>query len=240
MAAGLEETRRQRAKVFRMLAPTMNVRIVLLAFALALPSAALADSAVVFNEIMYHPLTNEPALEWVELQNQHAVDIDLSGWRLDGGIDFNFAEGTVLRGGGYLVVASAPAELTAATGLTNVAGPFRNRLSNVGDTLRLRNNDSRIIDEVSYGGEGDWPVAPDGAGPTLARRRANLRSADPGSWRASAQAGGTPGAENFPIRPPTILSNTLVAIEGGWKFNDTGTDLGTAWRAPNFDDSSWS
>jgi hypothetical protein len=31
-----------------------------------------------------------------------------------------------------------------------------------------------------------------------------------------------------------------VAIEGVWKFNDTGTDPGSAWRAPNFDDSSWS
>src|SRR6185369_11953918 len=100
-------------------------------FLAGLVVSARADSAVVFNEISYHPLTNEPAFEWIELHNQHAVDIDLSGWRLDGGIDFNFAEGTVLRGGGYLVVASAPAELTAATGLTNVAGPFRNRLSNV-------------------------------------------------------------------------------------------------------------
>src|SRR5262245_47221841 len=32
--------------------------------------AAAADSVVVFNEIMYHPATNEAALEWVELHNQ--------------------------------------------------------------------------------------------------------------------------------------------------------------------------
>src|SRR6185436_16370413 len=191
------------------------------------PASLLGDSAIVFNEIAYHPLTNEAAFEWIELHNQHAVDIDLSGWRLDGGIDFNFVEGTIVRGGGYLVVASSPAELTAATGATNVTGPFRNRLSNAGDTLRLRNNDSRIIDQLSYGVDGDWPVAPNGAGPSLARRRANLRGADAANWRASAQMGGTPGAENFPTRPPIILSNTLVAIEGVWKFDDSGTDLGT-------------
>src|SRR5437016_113810 len=50
-------------------------------------SAALADSVVVFNEIMYHPATNEPALEWVELYDQNSVDVDLSGWRIAGGID---------------------------------------------------------------------------------------------------------------------------------------------------------
>ena len=42
-------------------------------------SRALADSTVVFNEIMYHPATNEPALEWIELHNQMAVSMDISG-----------------------------------------------------------------------------------------------------------------------------------------------------------------
>src|SRR6185369_7221000 len=192
----------------------MMIRTVLIALTLALQPAVFADSAVVFHEIMYHPLTNEPALEWVELHNQHAVDIDLSGWRIDGGIDYDFTEGTVLRGGGYLVVASSPAALTASAGVTNVVGPFRNRLSNAGDTLRLRNNNGRIIDELTYGSDLDWPVAPDGAGPSLARRRANLRGAEAENWRASAQVGGTPGTENFPILSPTILRHTLVAIEG--------------------------
>ena len=30
-----------------------------------------------------------------------------------------------------------------------------------------------------------------------------------------------------------------VARGAMWRFNDTGTDLGTAWRAPAFDDSGW-
>src|SRR5438132_9387449 len=118
---------------------------------------AVADSTVVFNEIMYHPATNEPLLEWVELHNQMAVDMDLSGWSIAGGIDFKFAEGAILSGGGYLVVASSPADLMAATGLNNVYGPFTGRLSNSGDTLRLLNKDQRLMDRVSYGVDGDWP-----------------------------------------------------------------------------------
>lgn len=203
-------------------------------------SSAAADSVVVFNEIMYHPLTNELAFEWVELQNQMSVEVDISGWSLDDGIDFRFVEGTVIRGGGYLVVALSPPALMAASGLTNVVGPFLNRLSNAGERLRLRDNNGRIIDEITYGVEGDWPVAPDGAGPSLARRRANIATADSRNWAASSRVGGTPGAENFPTPPPTIVSNTVVSIESAWRYNDSGTDLGTSWRDRNYNDSAWS
>src|SRR6266568_3974413 len=86
---------------------------------LFLTRPALADSAVVFNEIMYHPASNEAALEWLELHNQMAVNMDLSRWSLDGGVQFKFAEGTVVPGGGYLVVAVAPPALAAVTGYTN-------------------------------------------------------------------------------------------------------------------------
>jgi len=202
-------------------------------FVLLIPSLALADSAVVFNEIMYHPAgTNEAALEWIELHNQHAVDIDLSGWRLDGGIDFNFGEGTIIRAGGYLVVASSPTNLTAI-GVTNVVGPFRNRLSNAGDRLVLRNNDSRIIDELTYNSELDWPVAPDGAGPSLTKRARNLRSANAANWRASHEIGGTPGRANSPTTvTANTTSQTLLPFLQAWRYNGDGIDLSTAWRMP--------
>jgi hypothetical protein len=125
-----------------------------------LPFVAAADSPVVFNEIMYHPLTNESQLEWVELQNQMAVDMDISRWRLDGGINFTFPQGTVIRAGSYLVVAVSPSALATATGFANAIGPFAGRLSNAGEELRLRNNNDRLMDEVAFGVVGDWPVAP--------------------------------------------------------------------------------
>src|SRR2546423_4448605 len=132
--------------------------------------SALADSSLVFNEIMYHPQTNEAATEWVEVYNQMAVDLDISGWSLDGGAQYTFASNTIIHGGAYLVVAVSPATLIAATGLTNVVGPFIGRLSNSGETLQLKNNSGRVVDTVTYGVDGDWPVAADGAGVSLAKR----------------------------------------------------------------------
>src|SRR5688500_15310508 len=166
---------------------------------------------------MYHPLTNEAQLEWVELQNQHGVDIDMSRWSLDGGVDFRFPEGTIIRAGGYIVVASSPATIMAATGITNVLGPFGNRLSNAGERLRLRNNDGRIIDQVTYGVEGDWPVAPDGTGASLAKLRANVRGAESKNWSASARNGGTPGRENCRETPQTVISNVVFAFDDVWR-----------------------
>ena len=35
-------------------------------------------------------------------------------------------------------------------------------------------------------------------------------------------------------------STTLIPFGSTWKYLDDGSDLGTAWREPGFDDSSWS
>ena len=181
----------------------LKSRLLSCALLLATILQARADATLVFNEIHYHPATNEPAMEWVELYNQLAVDLDVSGWSLTGDIGYTFPAGTRARGRGVIVVAIDPAVLMAATGATNVLGPFTNRLANGGGTLRLRNNNGRVMDEVNYGVEGEWPVAPDGAGPSLAKIDEDMGSAHPASWRASVQLGGSPGVKN-PAGTPTL------------------------------------
>ncbi len=198
-----------------------------------------ADSVVVFNEIMFHPQTNEATLEWVELHNQMAVDVELSGWSIRGGIEYDFPEGAVIPGRGHLVVALSPASLSVLTGATNVVGPFIGRLSNSGEELRLRNNNGRVVDRVEYGVEGDWPVAPDGAGPSLAKFDEDSASATPANWRASNSVGGTPGSANQPRVILTTTSRTLVPINQTWRFDQSGSELGIAWRTTNYNDSTW-
>ena len=161
-----------------------------------LASPCSGESTVVLSEIMYHPPGNEAELEWVELHNQMAVDMDISGWYLGAGIGFTFSEGTVVPGRGYLVVAAAPQAL-AGMGISPVYGPFTGRLDNGGERIELRNNDDRLMDWVDYNDEKSWPVAPDGSGATLAKKDRDLASSAPESWTTSAQIGGTPGASNF-------------------------------------------
>ena len=141
---------------------------------LALIAQSRADTALVFNEIMYHPETNEPAFEWVEMYNQLAVDLDISGWHLDGNVNYTFAPNTRVPGRGYIVVAIDPNALALATGLTNIYGPFTGRLNNSDGDLRLYNNIGRLMDHVNYGTEEDWPGAPGGAGASLAKIESDL------------------------------------------------------------------
>jgi len=171
---------------------------------------------VTFNEIMYHPATNETALEWVELYNQMAVDVDLSEWRLRGGISYEFPPGTVLPGGGYAVIAVDPAAVGSAHGISGVYGPFDGRLSNAGETLRLRNHDGRIMDELTYDDQRDWPPAADGSGVSLARIEQDMGAADPGNWSWSRTVGGTPGGANAVHLPGTspLVINEIAAATG--------------------------
>ena len=200
---------------------------------------AWADSTVVFNEVMYHPQQlNEAAFEWVELRNQMAVDMDLSGWSLEEGIDYLFPEGTVIPGGGYLVVAGSPADLTAATGVTNVCGPFTGRLSNSGEKLELRNNNHRLMDVLEYGTDDTWPVAPDGTGPSLAKIDEDSASADPANWRASPWMDGTPGLPNTP--PVSIfVAPRAIRLTTSWRFLTDGTEPVPGWKSPGYDDAGW-
>src|SRR5688572_22054860 len=144
--AGLNISRGDRLKTILPQRSTFLSLLILL-----LPVVSRADSIVVFNEVMYHPAVNEPTLEWVELHNQNAVDVDLGGWRISDAVDYVFPHGTVIKGGGYLVVAISPATLKPSANITNVLGPFTGRLSNGGEELKLRDLNNRIMDAMDYG-----------------------------------------------------------------------------------------
>ncbi len=154
------------------------------------------DSVVTFNELHYHPAAVTDG-EWIELKNQNSTDVDMSGWRLDGGVDFVFPAGTVIRGGRYLLIAQNPAQLMAQRGITGVLGPFSNTLNNAGETVSLKNNNSRRMDEITWMDSYPWPVAADGSGATLAKINEIRDTESPENWRASTLTGGTPGDFNF-------------------------------------------
>ena len=157
---------------------------------------AFADSVVVINEIHYHPTDAGEMLEFVELQNQMSVDIDIAGWVLNGVGEFTIPSPQTIPAGGFVVIARDPAALAAATGYNGSLGPYTGALDNGGEPLTLRNHNGRVMDEVTYNNNWPWPVAPDGSGATLARIRRDTAGASSASWAASRSPNGTPGATN--------------------------------------------
>ena len=193
--------------------------IAALVLAVLARGAARGDSTVVFNEVHYNPPGDAAAAEWIELHNQMAVDMDLSGWSLADGVAFDFPPGTVIPGGGFLVVAADPEALRAAGVAATVLGPFVGRLADDGERLELRNNSQRTMNVLRYDHDEPWPVAPDGSGATLAKRDPQAGSDDAANWTASPEIGGTPGGHNFPLDLPG--NRFPEALSGYWRFEGT-------------------
>ena len=210
--------------------PPFLLRAILALFFSA--GALFGDSTVVFNETMYHPGGDEETLEWVELYNQMAVDMDLSEWRLAGGVEFRFEEGTIIPGGGFLVIAKSPDTIKQATGLEEVLGPFTGRLENAGERLELRNNNDRLMDAVSYDDLGRWPVEADGSGASLAKIDPDSASSPSGNWTWSLTVGGTPGAHNFPAGEDPEDPKAELALY--YSFDDASLASGSYYEAGAF------
>jgi hypothetical protein len=168
-------------------------------------------TSLAFSEIMYHP-TNA-ALEFVELFNSRAEPADLSGYQLAGSIGYTFPAGTVLPGGGFVVVAAAPAAVEDAYGLAGVLGPFSGSLPNSGGTVLLLNQAGGVFLQVDYADHAPWPVAADGGGHSLVLARPSFGENSPPAWAASGSVGGSPGRLD-PYTPDplrNVVINELLA-----------------------------
>ena len=60
-------------------------------------------------------------------------------------MSYNFPSGTILQGGGILVIAKNPVDLQAVYGIPNVVGPYTNSLSNKKGTVRLPNKAQGVL-----------------------------------------------------------------------------------------------
>jgi hypothetical protein len=194
------------------------------------------DAVVTFNEIHYNPPLTQDA-EWIELHNQMAVNVDISGWSLGAGVSYVFPAGTVIPGGGYRVVAKLPGH-ASLTGIPGVLGPFTGNLSNSGETIDLLSPSGRLMDRLEFGDTGDWPAAADGAGATLAKRAPGLAAENPANWRASLNVGGTPAGLNF-SNPDQPILHSLAGASSTWRYYDASSAPAAAWNTSAYNDSGW-
>ena len=168
-------------------------------FAGLLLSAPSGLRALVLNEIMYHPpeAVDQP-LEWFELFNERLDPIDLSGYTVCNGVQYEFPAGTWLDGYEYIVVASDVAAFSAKydTSDITVVGGWTGALDNNGESLEICNPAGITILDARYNDRGKWPVAADGTGHSLALINPYTHEDDPDNWLHSVATGGTPGEWN--------------------------------------------
>jgi len=180
------------------------------ALGLILAVSAQALPPVVINELHTNPDVDTELVEFVELHNAGASDVDLSGWQLSEGVFYTFPQGVVLRGGDSLIVAQDPVHILAKwssgrAGLpaSVVFGPYGGKLSNEGEHIILRDADGAIVDEVDYQLGFPWPTVGDALQADRPGSGASMQLVDPmldndlaGSWRSAPP---TPAAANGQI-----------------------------------------
>ncbi len=208
----------------------MHLKTSALAAALTFHAASALAGSIVLNEIHYAPRDKTVPEELVELFNNGPDAVDLGGWYFSDGISFSFPDNTVLAPGEYLVVAQDPQVLTSLYPGIRAVGPFRDRLSNDGESIVLRNKDGGREDEVDYRRGFPWPTVGGAAGYSIELIHPDLDNDLGGSWRASNPSGGSE-------------SGTLVGAGQPWKYWKGTAEASTpasAWRAIAFNETGWS
>jgi len=171
-------------------------------------------ASVILSEVHYNPglMTNADELEFVEIHNTTGSPVDLAHWRLDGGIDFEFAVGTTLAAGGTLVIVPfdpvGQPDLLAAfeahhgvQGSIDVVGPYDKRLDDDGERVQLLYADEPpatepnyypglLEDEVVYDDDAPWPETADGDGPSINRLDAGVWGNEPTNWAGQSPSPG--------------------------------------------------
>ncbi|MBN1671303.1 MAG: lamin tail domain-containing protein [Kiritimatiellae bacterium] len=158
-----------------------------------------AAAEIVINEIMYHPTNAVTDTEYIELYNPGPSPVDLSAYRFDNGVEYEFPAGTAIDSGRYLVVCEKTADFAAVyPGVTNILGNWSGSLDNGGERVTLSRLDGGLwvtADTVDYDDRGEWPDPPDGEGPSLELVHPGYDNAYGETWAASSGLG-TPGAAN--------------------------------------------
>jgi hypothetical protein len=222
--------------------------------ALLFGAPAVRSEQVVFSEIMYHPPGTQP--EYIELCNNTATPLDMAEWRMTDGVQYVFPafsadqpDRTFLKPYERILLAGVDeATLRAAYNIpptVRVYGPWTGNLKNGSERITLRDKNGSLVCTTSYD---DWRFpATDGAGHSLVVKNPDRKIDDWRNWQASRHRGGTPGTEEVGAAE-TPVSNPEVNLVAGipfvnygdvWRYNDQNVDLGTAWQAPGYDDSSW-
>ncbi len=117
-------------------------------------SAHVALAAVRINEVAWMGTTVSGSNEWIELYNDSAGTVDLSGWHIaaDDGSPIIALSGGIAPNGFYLIERTD--DTTVSDVVADLVAAFGNGLSNSGETLRLKDGNSIDIDVV-VGGT-DW------------------------------------------------------------------------------------
>lgn len=150
---------------------------------------------IIITEIRYQPADHFEVGDWFEIYNNSPETITLTGWVAKDENNLNtytFPAGTLIYPGQYLVVCSDLAQFTNVfSNVYNRLGSFTWMLGQK-DRIRIYDENGKMVCDVRYQDNGDWPSLPAGQGQTLELTDIGADPNDPASWFGGCP-GGSPG-----------------------------------------------
>jgi hypothetical protein len=174
---------------------------------------------IVINEVLYDPLGNDVEGEFIELFNNGSTTVDLQGWQLtdsDGeGVDAVLPSMVMPSGSFVLIMTGMGTNMTSLDQDVPIVymGRTQGVWTNTGDDVLLMDPDGHAVDVMTYGSgiyvdpvpeEVDW----EGECPEVKEGYSLIRypdGFDTGSAEDFIEGRPTPGGQNSPDMPPTIL-----------------------------------
>ena len=167
------------------------------------------------NAIVLNPEMTRDDLEFVEIFNPLGVSVDLTNWRIRGGVDYDFDAGQVIPANSTLVVtpfnptkpenAIRTSAFRAHYGIgvdVTLIGGYSNKLHDGSERVELQSPDEPPLedpnlipsvteDEVIYDDVAPWPTAADGGNRSLHRTSASAFGHAAASWSAKTPSPGS-------------------------------------------------
>ncbi len=121
-----------------------------------IPAAQAGGENLVFGVIECNPTSGNQDEEYIQIVNNSDTAVDVSGWKIIGGVDFKFKNGVVVPAGGIVYIsADVRAFRSRAEGPSGgqglfVQGNYKGRLSNWGELLYLLDGEENYVAAGSY------------------------------------------------------------------------------------------
>ncbi|MEM7386831.1 MAG: lamin tail domain-containing protein, partial [Verrucomicrobiota bacterium] len=120
-----------------------------------LPPAQVERPSLVFGQLEARPASGNQNEEFIELHNPNDFAVDLSDWKLTGGVSHRFLRGTVMEAGGSLYVVPDTAAFRSRAVSPKggeghlVQGNYNGQLSGRGETVHLEDRGGTAVAETT-------------------------------------------------------------------------------------------
>jgi CotH kinase protein/Lamin Tail Domain len=188
-----------------------------------IPLSQPAASSVSIAGVEFNPASSNQLEEYVCVTNPQPYAVDISGWKVDGGVSFTFKPGTVMPGNSVLYLSPDVNAFRARAATPRggqghfVQGPYQGQLSARGESLTITDTFGRQVSSNSYVGN-----------PSLAQQHLRITEI---MYSPSLLAGNTNAAQEFEyIELKNISGSVTLNLNGirfinGIEFNFAGSAI---------------